>query len=420
LQKTAGTTSYTEISRCRISGSSNLIKVLDLGEQFLTGVFPRCASEVITKGPLELVWCPDSELIQLGHSYNLAEMYGKNYGYRSGLNASMVAHLQNKVASLERTRPLKVADFVLDIGSNDGTLLNSYTVPGLRRVGVDPTADKFRESYSNDISIVTDFFSADRYLELSKGQRASIITSIAMFYDLEDPGAFVQDVARSLDVAGIWHFEQSYMPYMLRMNSYDTICHEHLEYYSLGVVRRLLDDYGLRIINVGLNHVNGGSFAVTACHNDAAYRANDVIIEWMLQQEINWEINSLQSLRHFEQRVFKHRTDLQRLISMLVAAGQRVLGYGASTKGNVLLQFCRFGIDELPAIADVNSEKFGAFTPGTLIPIIPESEARAMRPDYFLVLPWHFKDVIIQREKDYLASGGKMIFPLPDIEIVSW
>jgi hypothetical protein len=374
------TASCTEISHCRISGSSNLIKVLNLGEQVLTGVFPRHVSDVVTKGPLELVWCPDSELLQLRHSYNLAEMYGKNYGYRSGLNASMVTHLKNKVASLERMRPLRAGECVLDIGSNDGTLLNSYMAAGLRRVGIDPTADKFQQFYSSDISVAADFFSADRYLELSRGQRASIITSIAMIYDLEDPGAFVQDVVRSLDATGIWHFEQSYMPYMLRMNSYDTICHEHLEYYSLGVVRRLLEKHGLRIINVGLNQVNGGSFAVTACHKDAAYRTNDVIIEWMLRQEKNWEINSLQSFYHFEQRVLKHRTDLQCLINMLVSAGQLVLGYGASTKGNVLLQFCQFGIDELPAIADVNVDKFGAFTPGTLIPIIPEREARAMQP----------------------------------------
>jgi hypothetical protein len=167
-----------------------------------------------------------------------------------------------------------------------------------------------------------------------------------------------------------------------------------------------------------MNSVNGGSFAVTACHKEANYRGNSALIDWMLQQEENWGLGSPQPFRRFEERVFRHRADLQRLIRTLVDDGQRILGYGASTKGNVLLQFCQLGVNELPAIAEVNPDKFGAFTPGTCIPIIPEAEARAMRPDYFLVLPWHFKDSIVQREKEYLASGGKMIFPLPEIEIV--
>jgi SAM-dependent methyltransferase len=409
---------FTEITRCRISGSSHLISVLNLGEQVLTGIFPRHPQQSVTKGPLEVLWCPDSGLLQLRHSYSVEEMYGDNYGYRSGLNASMVMHLQAKSRSIERIRPLRGGDWVLDIGSNDGTLLNSYQTQGLRRVGIDPTAEKFREFYSPNIILVADFFSFDRYLEASGNQLAKVITSVAMFYDLEDPGAFVCDVRRSLAPDGIWHFEQSYMPSMLRTNSYDTVCHEHLEYYSLGVVHRLLERHGLRIIDVQMNSVNGGSFAVTACHNDAPFSTSRGIIDWLLQQETNFSLDSPTPYRRFEERVFEHRADLQRLIQMLVDDGKRVVGYGASTKGNVLLQFCKFGPQHLNAIAEVNPDKFGTWTPGTHIPIISEAEAHAMSPDYFLVLPWHFKEVIIQREKDYLAAGGKIIFPLPEIEIV--
>jgi hypothetical protein len=410
--------SVREITRCRVSGSRHLVSVLDLGEQFLTGVFPRDKNQPVTRGPLELVWCPDSGLLQLKHSYSLSEMYGDNYGYRSGLNASMVAHLRDKVRGLERQYPLQSGDWVLDIGSNDGTLLTSYSTAGLRRVGMDPTARKFREFYPNEAIVVEDFFSADRFLDVSASQRAKCITSIAMFYDLEDPNAFVADVARALHPNGVWHFEQSYMPSMLRTNAYDTVCHEHLEYYSLRVIRDLLARQGLRIASVQTNSVNGGSIAVTACHEKSPVVGDQTIVEWLLQQEENWGLNSPKPYRQFEERVFKHRADMQRLIRSLVADGKRILGYGASTKGNVLLQFCQLGTQEIPAIAEVNTEKFGAFTPGTLIPIISEQEARAMRPDYFLVLPWHFKSVIVQREKEYLASGGKLIFPLPEIEIV--
>jgi len=410
--------SVSEIRRCRISGSSHLVSVLNLGEQYLTGVFPKNRSDTVTKGPLELVWCPDSGLLQLKHSYSLAEMYGENYGYRSGLNASMVAHLRGLVRGLERRQPLLQGDCVLDIGSNDGTLLSAYSTAGLRRVGMDPTAGKFREYYPPDAEVVTGFFSVSAFLEVSDGQRAKIVTSIAMFYDLEDPRAFVSDVAAALAPDGLWHFEQSYMPSMLRSNAYDTVCHEHLEYYTLRVIDALLTSEGLRIVNVQMNGVNGGSIAVTACHAAASIASERPIIEWMLRQEEHWELHSPKPYRQFEDRVFKHRADLKRLIETLTTSGKRILGYGASTKGNVLLQFCQFGPNEIPAIAEVNPEKFGAYTPGSLIPIISEAEARAMKPDYFLVLPWHFKSSIVEREKNYLASGGKLIFPLPEIEIV--
>jgi hypothetical protein len=407
-----------EIQKCRVSGSTHLVSVLNLGEQYLTGVFPRSLSQPVTRGPLELVWCPDSGLLQLKHSYSLSEMYGDNYGYRSGLNASMVEHLTQKVRGLERRQVLAAGDWVLDIGSNDGTLLKAYFATGIRRVGMDPTARKFREFYPSDIEVVTEFFSGQRFLEASGGHRAKIITSIAMFYDLEDPNAFVHGVAEALAPDGLWHFEQSYMPYMLRTNAYDTVCHEHLEYYSLRVIRDLLTAHGLRITSVQMNSVNGGSLAVTACHEKAVIASDHCIVEWMLQQEENWGLNTTKPYRQFEERVFKHRADMQRLVQSLVADGKRILGYGASTKGNVLLQFCKLGPDLIPAIAEVNREKFGAYTPGTHIPIVSEEEAHAMRPDYFLVLPWHFKSTILQREAKYLAAGGKLIFPLPEIEIV--
>ena len=406
------------IERCRVSGSSHLVSVLDLGEQALTGVFPRSPQQPVTRGPLELVWCPDSGLLQLRHSYSLDEMYGDNYGYRSGLNASMVAHLGGKVRGLERQYPVAAGDWVLDVGSNDGTLLKSYSTPGLRRVGMDPTARKFLEFYPDDIEVVPDFFDGDRFLAVTGGKRARIITSIAMFYDLEDPNAFVRDIAKSLAPDGVWHFEQSYMPSMLRTNAYDTVCHEHLEYYSLRVIDDLLARNGLRMVAAQMNAVNGGSVAVTACHRDAPIPSERPIIHWLLQQEQNWGLDTAKPYRQFEERVFKHRADLQRLVHALVDDGKKVLGYGASTKGNVLLQFCRFGPEHIPAIAEVNAEKFGAYTPGSLIPIVSEAEARAMKPDYFLVLPWHFKAGIVQREREYLAGGGKLIFPLPEIEIV--
>ena len=410
-------TDYTTTHQCRVGGGTTLITVLDLGTQALTGVFPRRREAVITAGPLQLVWSPSSGLLQLAHSYNPSELYGRNYGYRSGLNASMVAHLTAKIHELERSAGLSAGDTVLDIGSNDATSLKAYTTPGLNRLGIDPTGQQFQRYYPDDIALVPDFFSAGVYWA-SGAAPAKIVTSIAMFYDLESPIGFAQEIEAVLARGGIWHFEQSYMPSMLRMASYDTVCHEHLEYYSLGVVELILAKAGLRAIDVKMNNVNGGSFAVTAVRADDRSRPVQPVVGWLLEQELRMGLTTPRPYREFEDRVYRHRADLRRLLESLAADGKTVVGYGASTKGNVLLQFCGIGPDLVSCIAEVNEEKFGCYTPGTRIPIVSEAEARAMMPDYFLVLPWHFRDGIIRREAEFLGRGGRMIFPFPEIEII--
>lgn len=239
-----------------------------------------------------------------------------------------------------------------------------------------------------------------------------------MFYDLEDPLKFISDVNAVLADDGIWHFEQSYMPSMLKTNSYDTICHEHLEFYSFEVVNNMLNQCGMRVIDVQMNAVNGGSFAVTACKSESAYKSNTPVIEWLIRQENKMGLKTDKPYLDFAERVYGHRDSLRDLINALVADGKKVFGYGASTKGNVLLQFCGFTEKQIGCIADVNEEKFGSFTPGTNIPIVSEAQARKENPDYFLVLPWHFKHGILAREQEFLQKGGKFIFPLPEIEII--
>lgn len=408
---------YTEIKKCRISGSKNLINVLSLGEQYLTGVFPKTINEEITKGPLDLVWCPDSGLLQMKHSYSLDEMYGENYGYRSGLNKSMVDHLTHKINTLETLVNLKETDIVIDIGSNDATSLKAYKTKAIR-VGIDPTGVKFKKYYTDNIKLIPDFFTADKYIENFGNKRAKIITSMSMFYDLEQPVEFVKDIVKVLDDDGIWHFEQSYMPAMLRTNSYDTICHEHLEFYSFKVVKNILEQCGMKVIEVQTNSINGGSFAITASKQSSSLKQNLPVINWMLKQEEELGLDTPKPYRDFEERVFKHRKNLRDLVLSLVADGKKIFGYGASTKGNVILQFCNFTSKEIMYIAEVNEEKFGSFTPGTNIPIISEEEAKKMNPDYYIVFPWHFRDNILSREKEFLKNGGKFIFPLPEIEIV--
>jgi len=409
---------YTEIENCRICKGDRLKEILSLGEQYLTGVFPRDEERMPSKGPLDLVWCQDCGLVQLRQSYSLPEMYGTNYGYRSGLNASMVRHLTEKIRRLEAMVSLANHDLVVDIGSNDATSLKAYT-GNHKKVGIDPTGAKFRHFYSADIELIPDFFSAKKYESILGTKKAKLITSIAMFYDLEDPAAFVQDIARCLDSEGLWHFEQSYLPSMLNNTSYDTICHEHIEFYSLAVIRSLLERYRLRIVDVELNDINGGSIAVTACHMDAGHVTDIGAVQGILEEEADLQLQTSAPYDRFAQKTTEHRDSLRTLLMELRQEGKLVLGYGASTKGNVLLQFCGITQAELPAIADVNPDKFGCRTPGSGIPIISEVDAKAMKPDYFLVLPWHFRSNIIEREVEFLRDGGSLIFPLPKIEIKS-
>jgi hypothetical protein len=408
------------ISACRLCRSPRLDAVLELGSQALTGIFPHQANAPVACGPLSLVLCRSCQLVQLGHSYRDFELYGANYGYRSGLNASMVAHLSEKCHALERELALRSGDAVVDIGSNDGTFLRAFRTSGLRKIGIDPTAAKFRDYYDPETTVVPDFFSREKIMAELGGAKARLVTSIAMFYDLESPRDFVADVAAILAPDGLWHFEQSYMPSMLRMNSYDTICHEHLEYYSLTVIHRLLAGEGMKIVDIQTNSVNGGSFAVTAAHRDSSHREAYRLVDWFLSSEAGLQLGETSTYGHFAERIHRHRSELRSLIHALRKNGSRILGCGASTKGNVILQFCGLGPSEIDAISDINPDKWGKFTPGTGIPIVSEEEAREMRPDYMLVLPWHFKEGIVRREQEFLKRGGRLIFPLPEIEIVGF
>ena len=347
----------------------------------------------------------------------MTEYICKRCGLEFKQKIILIKHLQKKIRTLEKLGNPTDKDLVIDIGSNDATSLKAYSGK-FRKVGIDPTGKKFKSYYTEDITLIPDFFTAENFKNVFANEKAKIITSIAMFYDLEDPRSFVSDIEKCLSDDGIWHFEQSYMPYMLRTNSYDTICHEHLEFYSLKVVKNLLENEGLRIIDVQMNDINGGSFAVTACKSDSKHKSNMPIINWLLSQEKEMGLDTTKPYEEFAKRTIQHKKNLKELITALVADGKKVFGYGASTKGNVLLQYCEFTEKEIPFIAEVNTEKFGSFTPGTNIPIISEKEAKEMKPDYFLVLPWHFKNSILDREEEFMSNGGKFIFPLPEIEII--
>lgn len=417
---------YTEKCNCRICGNSNLKSVLDLGMLKLTGVFPK-EGGTVGEAPLELVKCVPNEtgdkvcgLVQIRHSCDSSEMYGLNYGYRSGLNSSMVEHLKEITTEIKRRVSIESGDLIIDIGSNDSTLLRSYEVSGADYIGMDPTGVKFQKYYPEYVELIPDFFSAQNLIRVRGNKKAKVITTIAMFYDLEEPVKFAKDISEILDDNGIWVMEQSYLPAMIEANSYDTICHEHLEYYYLSQIEWILDAVGMKVIDVSLNDVNGGSFRVTAAKINSSYTESSSVEELRrYEHERNYNDYLALPYTEFSKNVEKSKRELLDFIQREKANGKKIYGYGASTKGNVLLQYCGITKDDIIAIAEVNEDKFGHVTPGTEIPIISEEEAKKENPDYFIVFPWHFKDNILNKEKEYIkASSCKFVFPLPKLEVV--
>lgn len=410
---------YYAIEKCRVCSNSNLELILDLGEQYLTGIFPpRKDENEVTRGPLRLLKCHGGDevcgLLQLGHSYDLSEMYGDNYGYRSGLNPSMVRHLQSKVKRICAQVHLSDGDLVVDVGSNDGTTLAAYS-HNLKLIGIDPTGEKFREYYQTHIELIADFFSAEIVRRACPNQKAKVITSFSMFYDLESPVDFAKEIAAILDPdEGIWVFEQSYMPLMLERTAYDTICHEHLEFYALKQIVWIADKAGLKVIDVELNDVNGGSFSVSAAHKESKWSDVSGVVANLLEKEEKAGLSSLEPYKAFFNRIVESKESLQAFISKAKLEGKRICALGASTKGNVLLQYCGITSNDINAIGDVNPDKFGALTPGTWIPIEEEMKVLNSNPDYLLVLPWHFRDFFLQDPK---FKSRNLVFPLPILEI---
>lgn len=398
--------------------------MIDLGEQYLQGSFVRPGKELppMRRIPTILVRCDPMRdehacgLLQMAHSVPPTILYSA-YWYRSGTNQTMRDHLRG--IAEETAAMLEKPDArVLDIGCNDGTLLGFYPKP-YARFGVDPS--DVAQEVTGDTTVIQDTFPSAELDQRTAGRPFDAITSIAMFYDLEDPVAFVRHVKRSLAPDGVWIFEMSYMPAMLKMNSYDTICHEHLEYYSLAVIEEVLRRAGMKVVRVGMNDINGGSIRCYATHADCfrfSRKEYAAPLDALRQEEFDLELDTDKPYRNFQERINVHRTELTGLLRKLKSEGKKIHIYGASTKGNTILQWC--GIDRfvIDYAADRNPDKHGARTLGTDVPIIGEEESRAMRPDYYLVLPWHFKREFLDRERETLARGTRMIFPLPDIELV--
>jgi GDP-mannose 4,6-dehydratase len=420
LNKNIVNSDIDTLKKCRLCNSKNIVPSIDLGTSTYSGIFPK-KDEFIPKVQISLCKCMNCGLVQLYNLFNIEYMYGETYGYRSGLNKSMIDHLTNLAREIESVVKIEKNDNILDIGANDGTLLNNYNRDKkINFYGIDPSCNKFKQYHNPDLNIINDFFNYESIYDKYGPIKFKVITSISCFYDLPDISKFVQDIKFCLAQDGFWISEQSYLLYMIKSNSYDTICHEHLEYYAVKQFKFLCDKYSLKIVNISENYCNGGSFRIYITHSDNMKYTEYVDLNKYLINEDQLRYNTLEPLNGLNNFMLSHKLQIRELFDNIKKEDKIVHGYGASTKGNILLQYCNITTEDIKCFAEVNPDKFGKYTPGTNIPIISEEESLNMKPDYYFVCPWHFKESILAREIEKLKSGIKFIFPLPDINIVSY
>ena len=397
-----------KIHKCRLCFSKKLEFIYSFGKIFVSNFVSKSNIKKGIKAPLNLVYCKNCSLLQLEHSAPQEIMYKKFYWYRSGVTATMKKALKDIYHDILKLNILEKKDVVLDIGANDGTLLTNFK-KNFITVGCEPAKNLAKELNKNCDFIINDFWSSNSYLQLSKKNnlvRPKLITAIGMFYDLEDPSKFIKDAADILHDKGVFVAQLMCLNSMLEQNDLGNICHEHLEFYSFKSLKYLFESNGLKIFKIQKNNINGGSYRVYAKKN--------------LKKSINFKENvSLKRIRRFIRIVRNNKKKCLKFLTKAQKDKKNVFVYGASTKGNTLLQY--YGIDKklIPFAAERSPEKWGKYTIGTGIKIISEQKARTLKPDYFFALPYGFINEFVIREKKWIKQGGKFLIPYPHFKVIN-
>jgi hypothetical protein len=408
---------WKAIERCRLCGASDFEEAFSLGMQVVKD-FVDSANDGSKKGPLDLVLCKTCGFLQLRHTFSKDYLY-THYWYRSGTSPTMIFELADIVKKASTMVNLEHEDFVIDIGANDGTLLKQYENKNLTKVGFEPS-NLWKYGVSPGTTIINDYFNARAFMERFPGRKAKIITSIAMFYDLDDPNGFVKDIRSILHPDGVWIVQMNYLGLMLKNLGYDNVCHEHVGYYGLTTMEYLLSKHDMEVFDVELNNVNGGSFRLYIKHSsDKSKKINTGGINQIRAAEDRMGISKSHTYVEFSKQIEKQREELNSLLSELSGNGKNILIYGASTRGLVILEYCGIDSNIIKYATDKNSDKWGKYLSGTGIKIISLEEYRKMKPDYLLVPPYQYALEIANQERDFIDGGGKLIIPLPTPKILN-
>ena len=405
-----------KIKNCRNCKNTELFDLFSLGKISFTGRFPNTIRQNVPKAYLNVLMCKKCKLVQLDRNFDLNYLYGKNYGYRTGINKTMTDHVKKTVRKCSALVKLKSKQYVLDIGSNDATLLNFYA-NDIIKVGVDPLVNKYKKFYKKINYKISNFFKIKDIEKIKIKKKFKIISALSVFYDLRDPNKFIKEIKKILDDKGVFVLEHVDLYYIIKNNIFDTICHEHLVFYSSKIIIEMMKNNGLKVFNHEYNEINGGSSRYYICHSKTNFKVSKNIKKVLLRENLQG-IELKKTYKLFFTKILNEKIKLIKLIKKIKNEEQDIHGYGASTKGNVLLQFYNINNKVVNYIADRNPLKWNSFTPGTRIKIISESQSRKIKPHFYLVLPWHFKNEILIREKNIRKQGTKFIFPLPKLRVV--
>tara|TARA_S200000501_G_scaffold285652_1_gene269967 strand:+ start:450 stop:1706 length:1257 start_codon:yes stop_codon:yes gene_type:complete len=397
---------------CKNCKNKKLSKIVEIGKQPLSGFFYSKKKHDLKKYSLDLFKCFKCDLVQLNSKVKTEKMYGIHYGYKTSVSKLMLNHFKKKIRRFKKLNFISKRDKVLDIGSNDASFLKilgkNYDL-----WGIDPSANKFKKNYKG-IKLISKFFSKKNIFKNFKNKeiKFNLITSFAIFYDVDNPHKFCKDIEQLLTDDGVWICEFSYLPLMLKNLTFDQICHEHLTYYTFSVFEKILKKNGLKVIDCELNEINGGSIEVIITKNKCTRISNLKLINKLKKDEIKIK-NS--SFRNFEKRIKLSKVKLKSFINKNYPIG----GYGASTKGNIVLNYNDLDSNKIEYICDANKKKYGKFTPGSNIQIISKEKMRKLKPKYLLVLIWSFRPEIIKQELNYIKNGGNLVFHLPKFHIIN-
>ena len=405
-----------KIKNCRNCKNTELFDLFSLGKISFTGRFPNTIRQNVPKAYLNVLMCKKCKLVQLDRNFDLNYLYGKSYGYRTGINKTMTDHVKKIVRKCSTLVKLKSKQYVLDIGSNDATLLNFYA-NDIIKVGVDPLVNKYKKFYKKINYKISNFFKIKDIEKIKIKKNFKIISALSVFYDLRDPNKFIKEIKKILDDNGVFVLEHVDLYYIIKNNIFDTICHEHLVFYSTKIIIEMMKNNDLKVFNHEYNEINGGSSRYYICHSKTNFKVSKNIKKVLLRENLQG-IGLKKTYKLFFTKILNEKIKLIKLIKKIKNEKQDIHGYGASTKGNVLLQFYNINNKVVNYIADRNPLKWNSFTPGTRIKIISESQSRKIKPHFYLVLPWHFKNEILIREKNIRKKGTKFIFPLPKVRVV--
>jgi len=399
---------------CKNCKSPKLKKVINIGKQPISSHFYQQKKTNLRTYSLDLYECQRCKLVQLKNIPKLDDMYGLNYGYRTSLSPLMINHMKEKADIIKKDKILKKDSNILDIGSNDGTFLNFLSKnKKINLFGMDPSAKKFAQYYDPKINLIVDYFEKKKIKnKISNDIKFSLITSFAMFYDIADPNKFCKDIENLLKPDGKWILELSYFPLLLENLTYDQICHEHVTYYTLSTFEKVANNNNLKILDFRFNNINGGSIEITCAKKSSKHVSKKVKIN--KQKEIEKKITN-ESYKKFNERIENVKILLNEFLSN---SNNEIIGYGASTKGNIVLNHCNINFKKLKYICDANPYKYNRYTPGSNIKIISKKEMRKKKPKILLVLIWSFRKEVIKQELKFIKNGGKLLFHLPMFHIV--